>query len=158
LSSTPIPTEPSRESLASELERLEIEAHYAADAHDRAARRWRIFQVTGGALAALLATSAGITGMAEVVHPTLAGIKALAAAGIGAAMTAMEPSRRAEESRTACAQYIALHHRAHRVRHLDLHACPPADRVVVEGLAESHDALAVEAPAVPLRKADRARG
>ena len=154
--SAPPIAEPSHESLARELERLEAEAHYAADIHGRAAKRWRAYQVIGGALAAILATSAGITGMTETVHPTLAGIKALTAAAIGAAMAAMEPSRRSEEARTAYARYLALHHRAHRVRHLDLPARPTADiRTIVEELAETRDELAVEAPPVPMRKLDR---
>ena len=145
--------EPDRGALARELERLEADAVHAADAHGRAAKRWRAFQVVGGALTALLAASAGITGITETVHPTLAGVKALLAAALGAAMTAMEPSRRAEEARTAYARYLALHHRAHRLRKLDLPVWSSVDtRKVVEELAEAHDALGVEAPPVPLRK------
>jgi hypothetical protein len=155
---SPPPAEPSRESLARELERLEAEAHHAADLHGRAAKRWRVYQVVGGALAAILATSAGITGMAEAVHPTLAGMKALGAAAIGAAMTAMEPSRRSEEARTAYTRFLALHHRAHRVRNLDLPAAQPGEiRRIVEELAETHDELAMDAPPVPLRRRERNR-
>lgn len=148
--------EPSREALARVLEHLEVHAHHAADVHGRAARRWRFYHVIGGTLAALLAASAGVTGLTETVHPTLVSIKALAAAAIGAAMTAMEPAGRSEEARTAHARYLALHHRAHRVRHLDLPSQPASDiRKVVEELADAHDELAAEAPPVPLRKPDR---
>lgn len=146
---------PTREALARELERLKAEARHAAEAHGKSAKRWRAYQVVGGSVAALLATSAGLTGISETVHPTLVGLKALAAAGIGAAMTAMEPSRRSEEARTAHSRYLSLHHRAHRVKHLDLPHTPPTDiRKVVEELAEIHDELAVSAPPVPLRQAE----
>lgn len=150
----PSRAEPGRDALARELARLEAEARHAAEAHGKTARRWRVYQVVGGALAALLATSAGLTGMMETVHPTLAGLKALAAAAIGAAMTAMEPSRRSEEARTAHARYLSLHYHAHRVRHLDLPNTAPEDiRKVVEELAETQDELLISAPPVPLRKA-----
>jgi hypothetical protein len=146
-----------REALARELERLEAEARHAAEAHGKSAKRWRTYQVIGGALAALLATSAGLTGMTETVHPTLAGLKALAAAAIGAAMTAMEPSRRSEEARSAHARYLSLHYHAHRVRQLDLPTSPPEHiRKVVEELAETHDELLVSAPPVSLRKIEKA--
>lgn len=149
--------EADRDALARELERLKAEAHHAAEAHGKTAKRWRAYQVVGGAAAALLATSAGLTGMTETVHPTLAGLKALAAAAIGAAMTAMEPSRRSEEARTAHSRYLSLYHRAHRVRHLDLPRTPAEDiRKVVEELAETHDELVIAAPPVSLRKADGA--
>lgn len=155
---SPVGDEPSRESLALVLGRLKFDAHHAADLHYRLATRWRSYQVIGGILAALLATSAGVTSMTETVHPTLVGVKAIAAAAISAAMMLLEPSQRAEEARSAYARYLALCHRAHRVRHLDLPAQPAGDiRKVVEELSDLHNALATEAAPIPPHRLDRTR-
>jgi hypothetical protein len=124
--SDPTPA-PDRDALEAELSRLEESATYSAQNQFEQSKLWRGANLLLSGPAALLAALSGGAGLADADNRTLAGVLALIAAGLGALITAVNPSSRAERAHTAGNAYLLLQTECRQARLLDLPSRDPAD-------------------------------
>ena len=95
-------------STGEEADRLHESALYSGQGQFEQMKLWRTMNLVLGVPAAVLAAVAGGTGLAAKGHTLVPGILALIAAGFGAALTTLNPSRRVTQSQTAANAYLEL--------------------------------------------------
>lgn len=95
-------------SIAQEVDRLHESVLWSAQGQFEQTKLWRLLNLVFGVPAAVLAAIAGGTGLAatEVTH--VPGILALIAAGFGAALTTLNPSRRVSQAQASANAYLEL--------------------------------------------------
>lgn len=103
-----------------ELNRIEESATFSAQAQFEQAKYWRAVNLTLGVPAALLAAIAGATALASTTGRVVAGIIALAAAGLSAIATTLNAAQRTEQGQAAGNLYLALQSDARIARETDL--------------------------------------
>src|SRR5690606_31726837 len=81
---------------AKEIHRVHESAVWNSQGHFEQMKLWRAMNMVLGVPASVLAAIAGGTGLAATQATSVPGILALTAAGFGAALTTLNPSRRAE--------------------------------------------------------------
>lgn len=99
---------------------MEEAADHSAQSQFTATKFWRGVSLALGTAATGLAGVAGVGGLADAVGQTTAGILAIAAAGLGGVVTALNPARRAEEAHVAANGYLSLRDDARVLRTIDL--------------------------------------
>ncbi len=103
-----------------ELETLEESAMYSGQSQFEQAKFWRGVNLLIGAPAALFAAIAGATGLASVSNQKIAAYFALAAAGLGALVTALNADRRSTQAHSAANAYLEIQTAARQLRLVDL--------------------------------------
>jgi cbb3-type cytochrome oxidase subunit 3 len=113
-------TSPDHSAIEAELMRIEESADYSSQSQFTATKFWRGISLALGTAATGLAGVAGVGGLADAVGATTAGILAIAAAGIGGIVTALNPARRSEEAHVAANGYLSLRDDSRVLRTIDL--------------------------------------
>jgi hypothetical protein len=103
-----------------ELEVLEESAMFSGQSQFEQAKFWRGINLLIGAPAALFAAIAGVTGLASVSNQKMAAYFALAAAGLGALVTALNADRRSTQAHSAANAYLEIQTAARQLRLVDL--------------------------------------
>lgn len=105
-----IPTGLSKDLLpiADEIDRLHESVLWSAQGQLEQTKLWRLLNLLFGVPAAALAAIAGGTGLAATEVTQVPGILALIAAGFGAALTTLNPSRRVSQAQASGNAYLEL--------------------------------------------------
>jgi hypothetical protein len=111
--------------IAQEGDRIHESALYSAQNQFEQMKLWRAMNLLLGLPAAVLAAIAGGTGLANAKHSLLAGILALIAAGFGAGITTLNPSRRVTQSQAGANAYLEIQTAARQFLTIDLAAMQP---------------------------------
>lgn len=94
--------------IAKELDRIHESALWSAQGQFEQMKLWRTMNMVLGVPAAVLAAIAGGTGLAAHEHTAVPGIIALFSAGFGAALTALNPSRRVSSAQSAANAFLGI--------------------------------------------------
>lgn len=94
--------------IAQEVDRIHESVLWSSQIQFEQMKLWRWLNVGFGVPAAALAAIAGGTGLADSTNAHTAGILALVAAGFGAALTTLNPSRRVSQAQAAGNAYLEL--------------------------------------------------
>jgi hypothetical protein len=111
---------PDLSAIENELARIEEAARYSAQSQFVQAKTWRLVNLVIGIPSAVLAAIAGGTILASTGYRALAGILALASAGLGAIVTTLNAARRAEQAHVSANSYLGLENDARVARTVDL--------------------------------------
>jgi hypothetical protein len=126
--------------VAVEVEHLEMNAMYSAQGQFEQSKLWRSVNLLLGVPAAALAAAAAGTGLATATNHVIAGVLALVAAGLGAAVTAMGAQRRAAHASESGNAYLALQTEARQLRLIDLENLDPSQvRARLEELTQRYN-------------------
>lgn len=94
--------------IAQEVDRIHESALWSSQGQFEQMKLWRAMNIVLGLPAAVLAAIAGGTGLAAVSHTATPGVLALISAGFGAALTALNPSRRVSTAQAAANAYLGI--------------------------------------------------
>lgn len=94
--------------IAAEVDRIHESALWSAQGQFEQMKLWRAMNMVLGVPASVLAAIAGGTGLAADGKTSLPGVVALVAAGFGAALTALNPSRRVSSAQAAANAYLGI--------------------------------------------------
>jgi hypothetical protein len=94
--------------IGEEIDRIHESAVYSAQGQFEQMKLWRSMNILLGTPAAVLAAIAGGTGLSAGNHGSATGVIALISAGFGAALTALNPSRRVSSSQAAANAYLGI--------------------------------------------------
>jgi hypothetical protein len=103
-----------------ELERIEESAKWSAQGQFSQAKQWRFVNLTFGVPASALAALAGGTALASAAGRVPAGVIALISAALGAVLTTLNASRRANQASSAANAYLEIQTAARQARLIDL--------------------------------------
>jgi hypothetical protein len=106
--------------VGAELSRIAEAAGYASQSQFEQAKLWRGINLALGVPAAGLAAVAGATALASTSGRIVAGITALAAAGLGGVVTTLNAAQRTEQAQAAGNLYLSLQSDARIAREVDL--------------------------------------
>ncbi|HAM02643.1 MAG TPA: hypothetical protein DCQ30_10545 [Acidimicrobiaceae bacterium] len=106
--------------ISDELERIEESAKYSGQTQFEQAKFWRGFGLVVGLPAAVLAAISGGTGLADAAARVPAGAEALAAAGLGAVLTAVGAAKRVSNAHASGNAYLSIQTDARQLRLIDL--------------------------------------
>lgn len=112
---------------ARELDRLIENVVYSGQSQFSLSKIWRATHLIINTAAAAVAAIVGVTSLAEVVGPGVAGIGALVAAGLAAVNTALGAARRSASASDAANSYIEIRDLLRQLGTLDLHHLPLTD-------------------------------
>jgi hypothetical protein len=125
-----------------EIDRIEESATWSAQGQFEHAKFWRLINVGMGVPTSLLAAVSGGTGLAAAGLRYFAAGCALLAAGLGGAMTTLNPGRRVAQAQAAANAYLALQTAARQLRLIDLEVMTPDEaRVALQDLTTRRDEL-----------------
>lgn len=96
------------QAIAEEVDRIHESALWSAQGQFEQMKFWRAMNLMLGAPAAILAAVAGGTGLSSDSHSATPGVIALISAGFGAALTALNPSRRTASAQAAANAYLGI--------------------------------------------------
>lgn len=120
--------------LAQETHRIHESLAWSGQGQFEQLKLWRAMNILLGIPAAVLAAVSGGTGLAQPDAGTVPAVLALIAAGFGAALTTLNPSRRAAQAQSAANAYLEIQTAARQLLLVDLETL---DRVEArEKLAE----------------------
>jgi hypothetical protein len=94
--------------IGQELSRLHESVLWSAQGQFEQMKLWRAMNAVFGIPAAVLAAISGGTGLAADKHTATPAVLALVAAGFGAALTTLNPSRRVSQAQAAAGAYLEL--------------------------------------------------
>lgn len=106
--------------LADEIDRLHESAMWSAQGQFEQMKLWRLANLLFGLPAAVLAAVAGGTGLASESNHIGSAVLALVAAGFGAALTTLNPSRRVTQAQGAANAYLEIQTAARQLLTIDL--------------------------------------
>lgn len=107
-------------SIADEIDRIHESALWSAQGQFEQMKLWRLANLVFGVPAAVLAAVAGGTGLAAQHKATAPAVLALLAAGFGAALTTLNPSRRVTQCQASGNAYMELQAAARQLLTIDL--------------------------------------
>jgi hypothetical protein len=113
----------SHEALGKEVDRLHESAMWSSQGQFEQMKIWRLANLVFGLPAAVLAAISGGTGLAAANSPdpsTTPAVLALIAAGFGAALTTLNPSRRVTQAQGAANAYLEVQTAARQLLGIDL--------------------------------------
>ena len=113
--------------IADEVDRLHESSAWSAQGQFEQVKIWRMANLVFGLPAAVLAAIAGGTGLAAEQQTNVPAVLALIAAGFGAALTTLNPSRRVTQSQAASNAYLELQTAARQLLTIDLATLAYAD-------------------------------
>lgn len=94
--------------IAAEVDRIHESAVWSGQGQFEQMKLWRAMNMVLGIPAAILAAVSGGTGLAATEATRLPAVLALVAAGFGAALTTLNPSRRVAQSQAAGNAYLEI--------------------------------------------------
>lgn len=94
--------------IAAEINRIHESALWSSQGQFEQMKLWRAMNIVLGTPAAVLAAIAGGTSLAEGGSSSTSGVLALVSAGFGAALTALNPSRRVSTAQAAANAYLGI--------------------------------------------------
>lgn len=106
--------------LARELHRLHESCLYSSQGQFELGKQWRLTNLLIGVPAAVLAATAGATGLAQDTKTLLPSVLALLSAGFGAALTTLNPSRRNALAQSSGNAYLEIQTAARQCILVDL--------------------------------------
>ncbi|ADT99182.1 hypothetical protein Mspyr1_25480 [Mycolicibacterium gilvum Spyr1] len=106
--------------LAEEVHRIHESVAWSAQTQFEQLKLWRGMNMILGVPAAILAAISGGTGLAQHHAATVPAVLALISAGFGAALTTLNPSRRASQAQAAANAYLELQTAARQLLLVDL--------------------------------------
>lgn len=106
--------------LAQEMHRIHESSMWSSQAQFEQMKLWRSMNILLGVPAAVLAAVSGGTGLAADQAMTLPSVLALLAAGFGAALTTLNPSRRVSQAQASANAYLELQTEARQLLTIDL--------------------------------------
>ena len=106
--------------IAQEVDRLHESAMWSGQGQFEQAKLWRAMNALLGIPAATLAAVAGGTSLAATEMTYTPGVLALLAAGFGAALTTLNPSRRVAQAQAAANAYLSLQTDTRQLLTIDL--------------------------------------
>lgn len=107
--------------IAQEIHRLHESVAWSGQGQFEQMKFWRAMNAVFGVPAAVLAAVSGGTGLAAHKLTATPAILALIAAGFGAALTTLNPSRRVSQAQAAANAYVELQTAARQLLTVDLH-------------------------------------
>lgn len=113
--------------IAQEADRLHESVLWSAQGQFEQTKLWRSFNLVFGLPAAVLAATAGGTGLAASDSTQLPGVLALIAAGFGAALTTLNPSRRVSQAQASANAYLEVQTEARQFVLVRLRTLEPAE-------------------------------
>lgn len=113
--------------IADEVHRIHESVLWSAQVQFEQMKFWRAMNSVFGVPAAVLAAVAGGTGLAADEATSVPGVLALLAAGFGAALTALNPSRRVSQAQAAANAYLELQTAARQLLLIDLAPMPAVE-------------------------------
>lgn len=117
----PIPTtSDDMKALAQEIHRIHESVAWSAQIQFEQLKFWRVMNILLGVPAAVLAAISGGTGLAHPNSATVPAVLALIAAGFGAALTTLNPSRRVAQAQSAGNAYLEIQTAARQLLLVDL--------------------------------------
>lgn len=108
-------------SIAAELDRLHESALWSAQIQFEQMKVWRLANLVLGVPAAVLAAVSGGTGLAATSPTRAPAILALIAAGFGAGLTTLNPSRRVTQAQSTGNAYLEVQTAARQLLTIDLY-------------------------------------
>lgn len=108
------------EPIAAELDRIHEAVLWSAQGQFEQMKLWRMMNILLGTPAAVLAAVSGGTGLAAEEVTSTPAILALLAAGFGAALTTLNPSRRVAQAQASSNAYLELQTSARQLLTVDL--------------------------------------
>ena len=116
-----MPTAPEDlQALAQEVHRIHESAAWSGQIQFEQLKLWRAMNTLLGVPAAVLAAISGGTGLAQPHSATVPAVLALVAAGFGAALTTLNPSRRVAQAQSAANAYLEIQTSARQLLLVDL--------------------------------------
>ena len=106
--------------IAREVHRLHESLKWSSQLQFEQMKLWRTMNILLGTPAAVLAAIAGGTGLASDGPATVPSVLALVAAGFGAALTTLNPSRRVSQAQASANAYLELQTQARQLLTIDL--------------------------------------
>lgn len=106
--------------LADEVHRIHESVTWSAQTQFEQLKLWRGMNMLLGVPAAVLAAISGGTGLAQQHAATVPAVLALISAGFGAALTTLNPSRRASQAQSAASAYLEIQTAARQLLLVDL--------------------------------------
>lgn len=113
--------------IAREADRLHESVLWSAQGQFEQTKLWRSFNLIFGLPAAVLAAIAGGTGLAATESTQVPGVLALVAAGFGAALTTLNPSRRVSQAQASANAYLEVQTEARQFVLIRLPTLEPAE-------------------------------
>lgn len=144
----------SLEPLADEIDRLHESALWSSQGQFEQMKLWRLANLVLGVPAAVLAAIAGGTGLASQNHHVRSAVLALLAAGFGAALTTLNPSRRVTQAHAAANAYSEIQTAARQLLTIDLvHLSYEDARTELANLSDRRDEVnkTADPPSLPAR-------
>ena len=152
------PDDSTKDAIGRQLSNIEEAVKWSAQGQLEAAKLWRTVNLWVGVPAALLAGIAGVTALASTAGRIVAGIIAVAAAGLGAVAATLNAPKRAEVAEAAGNKYLAIQQDAAIAREVDLPRQHVDDaRQVLHDLAARRQEVNAAATAIPRLAYRRAR-
>lgn len=108
------------QALAQEINRIHESVAWSGQIQFEQLKLWRAMNMLLGVPAAVLAAVSGGTGLAQPDAATVPAILALIAAGFGAALTTLNPSRRVAQAQAAANAYLEIQTSARQLLLVDL--------------------------------------
>ncbi|MPZ91860.1 MAG: SLATT domain-containing protein [Actinobacteria bacterium] len=105
--------------IAREVDRLHESAMWSSQAQFEQMKLWRSMNMLLGVPAAVLAAVSGGTGLAADQATTVPSVLALLAAGFGAGLTTLNPSRRVSQAQASANAYLELQTEARQLLTID---------------------------------------
>lgn len=109
-----------RPAIGEELRRIEESSVYSSQGQFEMAKQWRSVNLCLGVPTSLLAAVSGATVLSDTGHAVVGGLLALAAAALGAVMTTLNASQRANQAGAAANAYLEIQTAARQAREIDL--------------------------------------
>jgi hypothetical protein len=106
--------------IADEVERIHESALWSTQGQFEQMKLWRVANWIFGVPAAALAAIAGGTGLAGSANATVPAVLALISAGLGAALTTLNPSRRVTQAKSSGDAWLELQTAARQLLTIDL--------------------------------------
>jgi hypothetical protein len=106
--------------IAKELHRLHESLMWSSQVQFEQMKLWRAMNILLGTPAAVLAAASGGTGLASGGGATVPSVLALIAAGFGAALTTLNPSRRVSQAQASANAYLELQTEARQFLLIDV--------------------------------------
>lgn len=117
----PMPTVPEElKALAQEIHRIHESVAWSGQIQFEQLKLWRTMNIALGVPAAVLAAISGGTGLAHPHSATVPAVLALIAAGFGAALTTLNPSRRVAQAQSAGNAYLEIQTSARQLLLVDV--------------------------------------
>jgi hypothetical protein len=153
-------TDPTRDGIIRETQRIEEDSLYSSKGHFDAAKTWKTVHFTVGCACAMLSAIAGASALSQFsYHNVVAGVISILVTALTAGLTFLRPDECSAAHSAFARQYAKLRNAARIFRDVDVRGRLDTDelRQRLVSLNEERDRLNTEAPQIPSWAFRRAR-